>query len=207
MKLKHYTSNGIFDVVKPYTQSNKISRTIDTIRQTKIPTISDAEGLRRAYEQPNKVFVDNNTNKMYIAGTANLHDVWDDLKIPFHLTSHSQRYEQAEQALKENPNIKEVVSHSLGGAVGLELQKHYPNKFKVRTYGSPTLQFGGEQGDRYRHPGDFISIFDKGAINVPAVNWLNPLASHSYEGYGDQGLDDIGDFGSSFSYSKKKAIV
>ena len=51
---------------------------------------------------------------MYIAGTSNFRDVWDDLKIPFHLTSNSQRYEQAEQALKENPNIKEVVSHSLG---------------------------------------------------------------------------------------------
>ena len=198
-----YLSNGIFDVSKSYSTSPSISRVIDVIGSTKIPTLSDAEGLKKAYALPNKVFVDNNTNKMYIAGTANLQDVWDDLKIPFHLTSNSQRYEQAEQALKENPDIKTVVGHSLGSAVGLELQKHYPNQFKVRTYGSPTLQFGGEQGDRYRHPGDIISIFDKGAISVPALNWLSPLAAHSYEGYDEQGADDIGNYGNSFSYSKK----
>jgi hypothetical protein len=62
---------------------------------------------------------------MYIAGTSNFRDVWDDLKIPFNLTSNSQRYEQAEQVLKENPNIKTIIGHSLGGAVTLELNKNH----------------------------------------------------------------------------------
>ena len=205
MKLKRkMLNNGFFDVSKPYTTSPNISKVIDTISSTKTPTISDAEGLKKAYELPNKVYVDNNTNKMYIAGTSSLQDVWDDLKIPFHLTSNSVRYEQAEQALKDNPNIKTVVGHSLGSAVGLELEKNHPGKFKTVSYGSPMLQFGNEKGERYRHPGDIISMFDKGAINVPGLNWLNPLESHSYDGYYGQGADDIGNYGNSFSYSRKK---
>ncbi len=144
---------------------------------------------------------------MYIAGTANLRDVWDDLKIPFHLTSNSLRYEQAEQALKENPDIKTVIGHSLGGAVTLELNKNHGGKFKTYTYGSPTFQFGGEQGERYRHGGDIISIFDKGTVNVPIRDWLNPFTAHSYEGYFDQGKDDIGNYGNSFSYSRKNSKI
>jgi len=204
LKNSRRTHNGIFDVAKPYSTSPNISKLVDAIGATKIPVISDAEGLKRAYDLPNKVYVDNYTNKMYIAGTANLQDVWDDLKIPFHLTSNSQRYEQAEQALKDNPNISTVVAHSLGSAVGLELEKNHPGRFKTVSYGGPVLQFGKEQGERYRHGGDIISIFDRGATNVPAYNWLNPLASHSYEGYDEQGADDIGNYGNSFSYSQKK---
>ena len=38
-------------------------------------------------------------------------------------TKHAERYQQAEKALKANPNITRVVGHSLGGSVALELQK------------------------------------------------------------------------------------
>ena len=207
MKTKKYYSNGIFDIGKPYSTTQRISSYKDTLGETKIPTLSDAEGLNKAYALPNKVYVDNNTNKMYIAGTSNFRDVWDDLKIPFHLTSNSQRYEQAEQVLKENPNIKTIIGHSLGGAVTLELNKNHGGKFKTYTYGSPTFQIGGETGERYRHGGDFISIFDKGTLNVPIENWFNPLTAHSYEGYNDLGKDDIGNYGNSFSYSRKKSNI
>jgi hypothetical protein len=33
---------------------------------------------------------------------------------------------------------------------------------------------------------------------------LDPLKNHSYTGYGNQGKDDEGNIGSSFSYSRKK---
>ena len=202
MKYKKLTYNGIFDVSKPYTATAKLSKLTNQISNTKIPTLSDAEGLKRAYQLPNKVYVDNNTNNMYIAGTSNLQDAWDDLKMPFHLTSHSQRYAQAEQALKENPDVNEVIGHSLGAATALELNKNNNYKFKTRTYGSPT--FSNEEGERYRHPGDFISIFDRGAKMVPIFDWLNPLRAHTYERYDEQGADDISNYGNSFSYSKKK---
>ena len=58
---------------------------------------------------------------MYIAGTSNLQDIWDDLKIPFNLTKYSKRYEDADKLLKDNPQIDDIVGHSLGGAVALEL--------------------------------------------------------------------------------------
>ena len=64
------------------------------------PTLSDAEGLKKAYDLSNKVYVDDNTNKMYVAGTSNLRDAWDVLKTPFHLTSHSQRYGQALESVR-----------------------------------------------------------------------------------------------------------
>ena len=108
MKLRKRTSNGIFDVAKPYSASPKISKLYDTLGKTKIPTIADAEGLKKAHAPPNKVYVDNNTNKMYVAGTYNLRDAWDDLKIPFHLTSYSQRYGQAMEALEEHPDVKTI---------------------------------------------------------------------------------------------------
>ncbi|MFM7981565.1 MAG: hypothetical protein ACKPKO_19825 [Candidatus Fonsibacter sp.] len=38
----------------------------------------------------------------------------------------SERYINAETALKANPNIERVVGHSLGGSVALELQKKLP---------------------------------------------------------------------------------
>jgi pimeloyl-ACP methyl ester carboxylesterase len=205
MKLKK-TSNGIFDVAKPYSTSSRISKLFDTVGNTKIPTLSDAEGLKKAYELPNKVYVDNNTNKMYVAGTSNLRDAWDDLKIPFHLTSYSQRYGQAAQALEENPDVKTVVGHSLGGAVTLELAKNNPGKFRTVTYGSPTFYFGKEKGERYRHPGDPVSMFDDGAVNVPleSFNPFDVLGNHTYTRYGQQGIEDIGNYGNSFSYSHRK---
>ena len=52
-----------------------------------------------------------------------LQDVWDDLKLPIHLTRFTQRYKEAAAALAANPEVSKVVGHSLGGAVALELEK------------------------------------------------------------------------------------
>ena len=211
MKLKK-SFNGLFDISNPVRP--KMSKLVDEISKTKIPTISDAEGLKKAYEQPNKIYINN--NKMYIAGTSNLQDVWDDFKIPFHLTSRSKRYEDAEKMLKENPQVDNIIGHSLGSAVALELNKNNNNKYDTTTYGSPTFQLDKTKGKRYRHPLDPISIFDRGAINVPLniddllnpfstpfSELINPFKNHSYEGYLDQGKNDEGNIGNSFSYSRK----
>jgi pimeloyl-ACP methyl ester carboxylesterase len=214
MKRKNILHNGLFDIdreiVKP-----KLSKLIDNISRTKIPVLSDEEGLSKAYDQPNKIYINN--HKMYIAGTSNWQDVWDDLKIPFNLTRYSQRYEDAEKLLKEHPEVDSLISHSLGGAVALELNKNYPDKYDTTTYGSPTVDLGDKKGKRFRHPLDPISALDFGTYNVP-VNvdqlldirnlpmreFLDPLKNHSYTGYGNQGKDDEGNIGSSFSYSRKK---
>ena len=63
---------------------------------------------------------------------------FSDLKIPLHLTRYTQRYNEAEKALKDNPQITKLIGHSLGGSVSLELEKNNKNKtFEVRTYGAP----------------------------------------------------------------------
>ena len=135
-------------------------------------------GLNKAYNSHNKIHVDNDT--LYIAGTSNLKDVYDDLtKIPFYGNlKDSTRYNQAKIALDFNPNINKIVGHSLGGSVALEFQKNNP-KYNTTTYGAPVLQIGSKLGNRYRFPYDPVSYLDNGAITVDKINF-NP---HSYYNY------------------------
>ena len=69
------------------------------------------------------VYVDGND----VAGTKSMRDVWDDLKIPFHMTNSSDRYQQADRILQASPQITRVAGHSLGGAVALELANRHPS--------------------------------------------------------------------------------
>lgn len=148
-------------------------------------TITDTQGLDRAYENRN-YYIHGDT--LYIAGTNSWRDVFDDItKIPFWGNlKDSERYQQAEKALKENPQIKHVIGHSLGGSVALELEKTFPKQIETsRTYGAPVLDLTQHEMDpsvsRFRNMFDPVSIFDN-AANV-SVNF-NPLESktltHSY---------------------------
>jgi len=137
-------------------------------------------GLSNAYKSKNKLYVKDDT--LFIAGTSNLQDVWDDLKIPLRLTRFSQRYQDADNLLKANPQVKKLVGHSLAGFVSLELQKQQPDKnYDVTTYGAPVLQMGGQKYKRFRKAGDLISGLDDGAITYKGS--LNPKEAHSYTNY------------------------
>ena len=137
-------------------------------------------GLDSAYKSDNKISIKDDT--MFLAGTSNLQDVWDDLKIPLGLTKFSQRYQDADNLLKSNHQIKKIVSHSMGGIVSLELQKQHPNRdFDITTYGAPVLQIGGQKYKRFRHAGDLISGLDDGAITYKGT--INPKVAHKYSGY------------------------
>ena len=61
---------------------------------------------------------------LYAAGTDNLRDVWDDLKIPAGLAHYADRHQQADKVLDASPHIRKVAGHSLGGAVAIELAKN-----------------------------------------------------------------------------------
>lgn len=153
--------------------------------------ISDAEGLKRAYSAPNSVFVDG--NKMYIAGTHTFRDVVDDLKIPFHDVQNTLRYKEATTILNENPQVDTVIGHSLGGSVALEINKQNNNKFFTRTYGAPVVDFSfnrDPKNQRFRHPGDRISMFDTGAYNEESNAPENTINPHSSSGYPDYDSDD-----------------
>ena len=92
------------------------------------------------------------------------------------------RYEQAkEEQEKQGDKVKHLVGHSMGGNVALEMQKENPN-LKSTTYGAAVWQpFSTKQGDRYRHGGDPVSMFDRGAKTVGS-SW-NPVSAHAFTGY------------------------
>ena len=139
-----------------------------------IPPITDKAGLNKAYGRGSKLYTHGNT--LYIAGTSSLQDVWDDLKIPLNLTEQSDRYKKAASLLKVNKDIQNVVGHSLGGSVALELQKDFPDrKFKSNTYGAPVASLSGAD-NRFRNYFDPVSILDRGADNTLHVGF-NP---HSF---------------------------
>ena len=107
---------------------------------------------------------------MYIAGSHTMKDWYDDYtKTPYAIGDlrNSTRYQAAENALLDNPQVKEVRGHSLGGAVALELQKNYPDIEASRTYGAPVFNPLGTESnnvDRYRNWTDPVSMFDRSAV-------------------------------------------
>ena len=167
---------------------------------------SSSKSLDNAYNDEDGVTVEGNT--MYIAGTRfdppkNIwgvldiprrirqlevpQDVLDDIKIPLGLTRYSQRYEDASAVLEANPQVNRVVSHSLGSAVGTELQQRHPERnIQAIGFGSPFFQYNKSKPSphniRFRHPYDPISMLDKGAITKPKTSGskLNVLGNHSF---------------------------
>ena len=102
-------------------------------------TISDSEGLKRAYEQRH---AHARGNALCIAGSHAARDWHDDVTtIPaWGDLKNSERYQQADKALRANPNITRVVGHSLGGSVALELEKNSKNRITdSRTHGAPAF--------------------------------------------------------------------
>ena len=141
-------------------------------------------GLNKAYAADSATHVEGDT--LYIAGTRNMRDWYDNFtKLPFGLTKHAHRYKQAEEVLKENPQVKNIVGHSLASSVSVELTKQHPEKnLELKAlYASPFIDFGSKTHDnRYRHSGDVISMFDRGSKTVD-IGLVNPLKAHSYDHY------------------------
>ncbi len=161
--------NSYFKPVTSMKVDNIIKQAIPPDKPAYTPTtsrISDSEGLQRAYNAPNSVFIDGNT--MYISGTHTGKDVYDWKLIPLGLVKYSSRYQEADAALKDNPQVDTAVGHSLGSSVAAELNRQYNNKFDARYHGSPFVDFSfsrDPKNQRYRHPGDIVSMFDTGAVN------------------------------------------
>ena len=84
-------------------------------------------GLRKAYESNKSTYVEGDT--LFVAGMKGLKDWYDDFtKLPFGLTKYADRYKDAENALRENPQVTKLVGHSLGSSVSVELTKQHPDK-------------------------------------------------------------------------------
>ena len=125
---------------------------------------------------------------MYISGTHTSKDVYDWKLIPLGLVKYSTRYGEADAVLKDNPQVDTVIGHSLGSSVAAELNKQYNNKFNAYYYGSPFLDLTfsrDPKNQRYRHPGDIVSMFDTGAVNEEQKNIEQLINPHSYNGFPD----------------------
>ena len=161
---------------------------------TVIPTATfqqDEKGLQDAYGNSQGTAYDEKTHTEYIKGSTTKRDFWDDItKIPLGDTARSQRYSQALGAyaglVKGGKQVDRLVGHSLGGSVALELAKNLERVGKhveTRTFGAPVLDvvprnMQNPKPDRYRHPGDIVSVLDRGA----EMGGLK-LYPHSYGGF------------------------
>jgi hypothetical protein len=145
----------------------------------------DEKGLQRAYADGATAY-DPETGALYIAGSHTARDFFDDVtKIPLYDTWRSERYGEAARAyndlLAAGKPVKKLVGHSLGGSVALDLGGRVG--VPTRTYGAPVFDpvprsTRRNKPERFRHPLDPVSIFDRGASWGPLQ-----LNSHGYTGF------------------------
>jgi hypothetical protein len=154
----------------------------------------DEVGLEKAYNNKSYpgVYYDQSTRTMYVKGTSNAQDWWDDFsKIPvWGNLQDSFRYKDAERAyndlLQRGMPVDRVVGHSLGGSVALQQQSDHDIPYS-RTFGAPVFDLNPlHRGtvDRVRHPLDPVSVFDRGAKWGPLMAY-----PHTYTGF--QSLDTL----------------
>ena len=140
-------------------------------------------------------------DKLVLAGSQTKQD-WRDnfLRLPWNNVKNAERYSQLNKELENNDNIKQLVGHSLAGAVVLEKQKQHPDKFETVTYNAPIIPWLSYNSDqtshRYRFKNDVISAFDKEATTFDK-NTYNPVSAHSYKnqpaGYATNTTTSTGD--------------
>ena len=135
-------------------------------------------GLQKAYDSPNNIYIED--DNMFIAGTKTWGDVFQDwIKLPLGLTNRTQRYQEAEKALQKNPQVHNLVGHSMGSSVALELEKRNPELYVQAAYGTPTVS-SSRTNNRFKHPNDPVAAFDTSAITKSNKQGYN---QHSFKNY------------------------
>ena len=187
---KHKRRNEEVLYEAPNTRSKIHNEVRDELAGTET-FLTDTQGLKLAYENPEGIY--QNGSILYIAGTKSGRDVYDDLKLPFYQTRNTKRYKDVDKFIKDGTievdgkkltGITDVISHSLGSAVGQQINHDYGNIFRSRSYGSPFVSSQRPEDTktnlRIRGSNDVVSMFDGGSITIPKGS-LNPLYNHSYE--------------------------
>ena len=158
--------------------------------------IEDRRGLWNAYDSPTGFYRTGNT--LYISGTGGKdgslnRDIMDDLLlVPTRNIKHSEKYNDVMKYLKENSDVKRLVSHSLASAVVNQINNEMPDKYTTTTYATPTIRRKrkGKQDPRhkdYRNKADIVSFLD-GYAETSNSNELNPLMAHSYINFKHNGM-------------------
>ena len=157
--------------------------------------IEDRQGLSNAYNSKTGLYKTGNT--LYIGGTGAKdgsinRDIMDDLLlVPTRNIKHSEKYQDVIKYLKENPDVKRLVGHSLASAVINKINEDMPDRFSSTTYATPTIKpkRKGKQDPRrldYENNNDVVALLD-GYAEVSDLNELNPLVAHTYLNFADNG--------------------
>ena len=181
------TSTKIYKKPTPSRTAEEIIAANQNSKPISIKPITDVEGLHEAYNRQTHLYIHGDT--LYIAGTdpTYLQDDYDDLGIPFNKTSKSLRYRNTIDLLDVNPDVKNIVGHSLGGSVALELQKNFKYRdYNVSTYGAPVASASPIPSNRYRNKYDPVSQYDYGAQTEFPLT-LNP---HGYDNFDQNKVSD-----------------
>ena len=158
--------------------------------------IEDRQGLTNAYRSPSGIYRTGNT--LYISGTGGKDGDWERdwidnfTKLPFRNAHNTQKYKDVMQALKKNPDVKRLVSHSLGSAVVNKINEEQPNRFATTTYATPAIKprRKGKQNPRrldFRNPNDPVSMLDGYSKTSDFKDW-NPIIAHTYKNFEGQGM-------------------
>jgi hypothetical protein len=143
--------------------------------------LTDAQGLAKAYNNINNIFINGNT--MFISGTHpnkfnTTSDYVTDLAIPFSDLSHTNRAIQANNIynLHKN-NITTIVSHSLGSSISETILMNNKS-LKGVLYSSPTGRIKRPNVKYRSHYFDPVTTFNN--KTEQSLYFGNP---HSYSGY------------------------
>ena len=130
-------------------------------------------------------------NKLYIAGTRDIGDAIDDLKLPLDdILNKTTRGRDADAYYRSHHEIDIVVGHSLGGAVGLSLEKQYEKQdgnpygiiIQSKTFGAPVISSNLSRvttPNRIRYFGDPINALDFNAtIIMPSFDFRFNNSAH-----------------------------
>eukprot|EP00438_Fugacium_kawagutii_P004179 Skav215911 [mRNA] locus=scaffold226:34146:36774:- [translate_table: standard] len=161
--------------------------------------MEDRWGLTNAYRSPSGIYRSGKT--LYISGTGGkdgdfVKDWIDNFtKLPFRNAHHTQKYRDAMDALKKNPDVTRLVGHSLASAVINKVNEEQPQRFNTTTYATPTItkKRHGKQDPRrldFRNHNDIVSIFD-GYAETSNFSDRNPIIAHTYKNFDEQGIQYI----------------
>jgi hypothetical protein len=142
---------------------------------------TNEDGLKQAYKTKEGYYQEG--NRLFIAGTRDMQDVFDWTKIATNTFESSKIYKNADAYLKMHPEITELAGHSAGGSAVLALEKNYPDrKYTTMTYNAPVFEpiFSVESFlDKSKAPmrfsvvGDPVSMFDmnsQATFHAPEIN-------------------------------------
>lgn len=162
---------------------------MDTSNAVTISDTTDQEGLKHAYDAHDRLYVSGDT--LYVGGSVTLNDwFYVDPQIPLGTFTNTDRYRSAQRRWNEHPHLTKIVGHSLGASIAEALYAERNDRpiQQVHLYGAPRVswnrsKFDGDVVKSFRHRGDPVSMFDRGAKANTYIAFDHP---HSYFGFGQR---------------------